>query len=106
MTTITFEVSTQHTDELLALLQRWNGAAPVTTEVSSTAPFDFGARAERPPSLLPAVTLEALRQALTKISQDGKAAQIKTLLAEFGARNVKELKAADFAAVLEKAGKL
>jgi len=91
MTTIAFEVPDQHTAELLALLQRWNSTAPVSTEVSSPAPTE------------PAVSLEALRQALTKISQDGKAAQIKTLLAEFGARNVKELKPADFAAVLEKA---
>ena len=94
MTTIAFEVPPQHTEELLALLQRWNSNAPVSTEVSSPATTE------------PAVTLEALRQALTKISQDGKAAQIKTLLAEFGARNVKELKPADFAAVLEKAGAL
>ena len=94
MTTITFEVPPQHTAELLVLLQLWNSTAPVSTEVSSPAPTE------------PAVSLEALRQALTKISQDGKAAQIKTLLAEFGARNVKELKPADFAAVLEKAGGL
>ena len=94
MTTIAFEVPPQHTEELLALLHRWNSTAPVATEIASPSPSE------------PAVTLEALRQALTKISQDGKAAQIKTLLAEFGARNVKELKAADFATVLEKAGKL
>ena len=94
MTTIAFEVPPQHTEELLALLQRWNSTAPVSTEVSSPATTE------------PAVSLEALRRALTKISQDGKAAQIKTLLAEFGARNVKELKPADFAAVLEKAGAL
>ena len=94
MTTIAFEVPPQHTEELLALLQRWNSTTPVSTEVSSTA------------STEPAVTLEALRQALTKISQDGKAAQIKTLLAEFGARNVKELQQANFAAVLQKASAL
>lgn len=94
MTSLTFEVPPQHTAELLALLQRWNSTAPVSTEVSSPALTE------------PAVSLEALRQALTKISQEGKAAQIKTLLAEFGARNVKELKPADFAAVLEKAGAL
>ena len=94
MTSITFEVPPQHTAELLVLLQRWNSTAPVSTEVSSPAQTE------------PAVSIEALRQALTKISQDGKAAQIKTVLAEFGARNVKELKPADFAAVLEKAGAL
>ena len=94
MNTISIQIPPQHTAELLALLQRWNSTAPVSTEVSSPTPAE------------PAVSLEALRQALTKISQDGKAAQIKTLLAEFGARNVKELKPADFAAVLEKAGAL
>lgn len=94
MTTITIEVPDQHTAELLALLQRWNSTGPISTDVSSPAPAE------------PVVSLEALRQALTKISQDGKATQIKTLLAEFGARNVKELKPSDFAAVLEKAGNL
>ena len=94
MNTVSIQIPPQHTGELLALLQRWNSTAPVSTEVSSPAPAE------------PAVSLEALRQALTKISQDGKAAQIKTLLAAFGARNVKELKPADFAAVLEKAGAL
>ncbi len=106
MTYITLEVPKQHTAELLAMLHRWNSAAPASAEVSSPAPFDFGARAERPPSLRPAVSLEDLRQELTKVSQAGKTAQVKTLLAEFGARNVKELKTADFAAVLEKAGAL
>ena len=94
MTTIAFEVSPQHTEELLALLQRWNSTAPVTAEVAIPSPQE------------PAVTLEALRQELTKVSQAGKAAQVKTLLAEFGARSVKELKSEDFAAVLEKAGAL
>jgi hypothetical protein len=94
MTTIAFEVPPQHTGELLALLQRWNSNAPVITEVTSPAPAE------------PAVSLEALRQELTKVSQAGKTVQVKTLLAEFGARNVKELKPTDFAAVLEKAGGL
>jgi hypothetical protein len=94
MTTIAFEVPAQHTAELLALLQSWNSAAPVPTEVSSPAPTEA------------AISLETLRQELTKVSQAGKAAQVKTLLAEFGARNVKEIKPADFAAVLEKASSL
>jgi hypothetical protein len=94
MTQVTFEVPQQHSAELLALLQRWNSTAPISTEVSSPAPAE------------PAVSLETLRQALTKISQDGKAAQIKTLLAEFGARNVKELAQSDYSAVLEKASSL
>jgi hypothetical protein len=94
MNTVTIQVPPQHTGELLAVLQRWHSTTPTTDELIT------------PTSSEPAVTLEALRQALTKISQDGKAAQIKTLLAEFGARNVKELVPTDFAAVLEKAGAL
>ena len=94
MTTIAFEVSPQHTNELIDLLKHWNRTAPVSTEVS------------KPDSTEPAISLETLRQELTKVSQSGKAAQVKKLLAEFGARNVKELKHTDFAAVLEKAGSL
>ena len=91
---ITLEVPKQHTAELLAMLHRWNSAAPVSTEVNSSAPIE------------PAISIETLRQALTTISQSGKASQVKTLLTEFGARNVKEIKPADFAAVLEKASSL
>ena len=94
MNTVSIKIPPQHTGELLALLQRWHSTTPPTVENACPIPTE------------PAISLEALRQALTKISQDGKAAQIKTLLAEFGARNVKELKSADFAAVLEKAGAL
>ena len=94
MTTIAFEVPDQHTAELLALLQRWNSTAPVITEVKSPAPTEL------------AVSLEALRQALTQISQAGKSAQVKALLAEFGAKNVKELKQQDYSAVLEKGSAL
>lgn len=94
MTYITLEVPKQHTAELLAMLHRWNSAAPVSIEVNSSAPIE------------PAISIETLRQALTTISQSGKASQVKTLLTEFGARNVKEIKPADFAAVLEKASSL
>jgi hypothetical protein len=94
MNTVTIQVPPQHTGELLAALQRWHSTTPTKDEITTPTPAE------------PVVSLEALRQALTKISQDGKAAQIKALLAEFGARNVKELKPADFAAVLEKAGVL
>ncbi|MFZ4618506.1 MAG: hypothetical protein ACOYM2_20270, partial [Rectinemataceae bacterium] len=62
-----------------AVLQRWHSTTPTTVELTAPTPAE------------PVVSLEALRQALTKISQDGKAAQIKTLLAEFGARNVGRL---------------
>jgi hypothetical protein len=92
--TISIQIQPQHTAELLALLQRWNSAAPVSTEVSSPAPSE------------PTISLETIRQELTKVSQAGKASQVKQLLTEFGARNVKEIKPADFAAVLEKAGAL
>jgi len=94
MTTIAFEVPPQHTDELIDLLKHRNRTAPVSTDVS------------KPDSTEPAISIETLRQELIKVSQSGKAAQVKTLLAEFGARNLKELKHADFAAVLEKAGSL
>ncbi len=92
--TISIQIPPQHTAELLALLQRWNSTAPVSTEVSSPAPTE------------PVISLETLRQELTKVSQAGKASQVKQLLTEFGARNVKEIKPTDFAAVLEKAGAL
>ena len=94
MTTLTITIPPECESEVLSVVQRFYSNAQAIVEDSS------------PATTRPAVTLEALRQALTKISQDGKAAQIKTLLAEFGARNVKELKSADFAAVLEKAGAL
>ena len=94
MTTLTITIPPECESEVLSVVQRFYSNAQAIVEDSSPAPTE------------PAVTLEALRQALTKISQDGKAAQIKTLLAEFGARNVKELMPADFAAVLEKAGAL
>jgi hypothetical protein len=94
MTSLTIQIPPERTGELLALLQSWNSATPLPTEVSSLAPTE------------PAISLETLRQELTKVSQAGKASQVKQLLTEFGARNVKEIKPADFAAVLEKAGAL
>ena len=94
MTSLTIQIPPERTGELLALLQSWNSATPVHTEGSSPAPTE------------PAISLETLRQELTKISQAGKAAQVKTLLAEYGARNLKEIKPADFAAVIEKASSL
>ncbi len=94
MTTLTITIPPECESEVLSVVQRFYSNAQAIVEDSSHAPTE------------PAVTIEALRQALTKISQDGKAAQIKTLLAEFGGRNVKELVPADFAAVLEKAGAL
>lgn len=94
MTTLTITIPPECESEVLSVVQRFYSNPQAIVEDSSPAPAE------------PVVSLEALRQALTKISQDGKAAQIKTLLAEFGARNVKELKLADFAAVLEKAGAL
>lgn len=104
MTRITFEVPPQHTDELLALLQRWNGTTLASSELSSAAPII--SEVARPAPTEPVITIEEVRQSLTTISQTGMAAQVKTLLAEFGARNVKELKREDFAAVLEKANYL
>jgi len=94
MNTVTIQVPPEHTSELLALLQLGKSTAPANVEVAGHDTTEL------------IVTLEALRQELTKISQAGKTAQVKTLLAEFGARNVKELKPADFAVVLEKAGSL
>jgi hypothetical protein len=104
MTTVTIHVENEHTAELLTLLQRWNSPAQAIPEVRSLEQANPEIASPAPAE--PAVSLEALRQELTKVSQAGKTAQVKTLLAEFGARNVKELKSADFAAVLEKAGAL
>ena len=92
--TISIQIPPERTGELLAIVQSWNSATPVHTEGTIPAPFE------------PAISLETLRQELTKISQAGKAAQVKTLLAEYGARNLKEIKPADFAAVIEKASSL
>ena len=91
---ITIQIPHQCEGEVLAVLQRHLSTTPVITEVKSPAPTEL------------AVSLEGLRQALTQISQAGKSAQVKTLLAEFGAKNVKELKPEDYSAVLQKASAL
>ncbi len=91
---ITIQIPPQCENEVLAVLQRHLITTQATFQVAS------------PASTEPALTLEALRQELTKVSQAGKAAQIKMLLAEFGAKNVKELKPQDYPAVLQKAGAL
>ena len=88
---ITLPIPPQCESEVLAVLQRHLSTTPTTAEVASPAP---------------AVTIEEVRQVLTKVSQLGKAAQVKELLATFGAKNVKELQQADFAAVLQKASAL
>ena len=91
---ITIPIPPQCESEVLAVLHRYLSTTPVITEVKSSSPTEL------------AVTLEALRQALTQISQAGKSAQVKALLAEFGAKNVKELKPQDYSAVLEKGSAL
>jgi hypothetical protein len=91
---ITIPIPPQCESEVLAVLQRYLSPTQTTTGVASPAPTE------------PAVTIEEVRQVLTKVSQLGKAAQVKELLATFGAKNVKELQQADFAAVLQKASAL
>ncbi len=91
---ITIQIPPKCEIEVLAILQRYITTTPATAEVASPATTEQ------------AVSLEALRQALTQISQVGKSAQVKALLAEFGAKNVKELKPQDYSAVLEKASAL
>ncbi len=91
---ITIQIPPQGEIEVLAVLQRYLPTTPATAEVASPATTE------------PAVSLEALRQSLTQISQVGKSAQVKALLAEFGAKNVKELKPQDYSAVLQKASAL
>ncbi len=114
---ITIQIPPQCEIEVLAVLQRYITTTSVNAEVSSPAPTEIEAspessallkaiKPERPPSLFPAVTIEDVRQVLTKISQLGKSAQVKELLASYGAKNVKELKQADFVAVIAKAGLL
>jgi hypothetical protein len=89
---ITIQIPPQCEIEVLAVLQRYLTTTPATDEVANTAPTE------------PAATIEEVRKALTNISQLGKAAQVKELLATFGAKNVKELAQSDYSAVLQKAG--
>jgi hypothetical protein len=48
----------------------------------------------------PAITLEQVRAKLTELSQGGKAADVKTLIAKFGATKLTDIKPGNYAAIL------
>lgn len=52
------------------------------------------------PAPAPTVTLEQVRAKLTELSQGGKAADVKTLIAKFGGTKLTDLKAEQYADVL------
>ncbi len=91
---ITIQIPPQCESEVLAVLQRCLTTTSAASEVASTTQTE------------PAVTIEEVRKALTNISQHGKSAQVKELLASYGAKNVKELAQSDYSVVLQKAGAL
>lgn len=49
---------------------------------------------------IPAITLEQVRAKLTELSQSGKAADVKTLIAKFGAAKLTDIKPGNYAAIL------
>ena len=49
---------------------------------------------------IPAITLEQVRAKLTELSQGGKAADVKTLIAKFGAAKLTDIKPGNYAAIL------
>jgi len=51
----------------------------------------------------PAVTLEQVRAKLTELSQNGKAADVKTLIAKFGGAKLTDIKPGNYADIMKAA---
>lgn len=73
----------------------------VTTTPVATAPVETAAAS---PSK--AITLEEVRAKLAALSQGGKTVEVKALLTKHGATKLTDLKAEQYATVLEEAGAL
>ena len=87
---IIFEPETAAQEQaLLDLHAKWHALGQQAASVTQQKPT--------------AVTIEDLRSVLTKVSQAGKAAQVKELLTRHGAQNVKALDPKHFEAVLAEA---
>jgi hypothetical protein len=70
---------------------------PEAPAAETPAPVTTWAATLVPP---PAVTLEQVRAKLTELSQGGKAADVKSLIAKFGGTKLTDLKAEQYADVL------
>ncbi|CAB4145895.1 hypothetical protein UFOVP474_63 [uncultured Caudovirales phage] len=110
MITVTFSPETPQ--QIAALTQAMLAYLGTTTPVEAEAPeapteapktvVRKLKKPEAPAAETPAstVTLEQVRAKLTELSQGGKAADVKTLIAKFGGTKLTDLKAEQYADVL------
>ena len=78
--------------------------ATVTTTPVATAPVETAAASPSEP--VKAITLEEVRAKLAALSQGGKTTEVKALLTKHGAAKLTDLKAEQYATLLEEAGAL
>lgn len=80
------------------------------SETATAAPQEVHAQPEPAPASpsepAPALTLEAVRAKLAALSQAGKQAQVKELIASMGAAKLTDIKAEQYADLMTKAGAL
>lgn len=113
---LTFKVNAPiGSQRLLALLETLNGfveaapGAPEPTQSTALAARDpEGTPAppprEEPPAPAPSASLEDVRAKLAGLVQSGKQAEVKELLAAFGATKLSEIPAERYGELMEKAG--
>lgn len=81
-------------------------SATTTPPPSEPPPAAAEPATESPSEPAPAFTLEDVRAVLAKLSQAGKASQVKALIAETGAANLSSVPADKYSELLEKAAAL
>jgi len=102
MITVTFSPESERQVAALAqAMMAYLGATPPPAEDEAPKAPRKTKKAEAPVETpAPDVTLEQVRAKLTELSQGGKAADVKSLIAKFGAAKLTDIKPDNYAAIL------
>lgn len=103
------EIEIKDLDVVVAALTNILGNTSLPTEVNSVkeeAPSKQPKENTKPKAVQDVTTLEKVRAKLAALSQDGKQAQVKALITEFGAKKLSDISAGKYAELLKKAEEL
>lgn len=104
------EIEVKDLDVIVAALKNILSNTSLPTEINSVmeeAPAKQHEKENTKPKATPNVTtLEKVRAKLAALSQDGKQAQVKALITEFGAKKLSDIPAGKYAELLKKAEEL
>jgi hypothetical protein len=102
MITVTFSPESERQVAALAqAMVAYLGTTPPPAEDEAPKAPRKTKKAEAPVETpAPDITLEQVRAKLTELSQGGKAADVKTLIAKFGAAKLTDIKPGNYAAIL------